>query len=652
MAGEFDDLIPNDEFADLIPSRGDRIKAGVVAGGEAAASAQEIASGAALRGVSNLIGLPNAIDQLIAAGVRAGGEAIGLPPAYNAPPMALLPSSEAVAGFLQSIGLPVNRRPESVAGKIAAGAIEGAASSPFGAGGIIAGALGGGGAEAAGQALEGTPYEQAGRVAAGVTLPLLAGGVRSIPATSSSIARDALEGVTPSQVEMAQRLIETARGKGIDLTVAEALAQVTGRTPLQDVQRVVEQSRGGGIIMQDLLNRRPGQVQGAVTRELDGIGPAVADPSEIPPRLQAAAQGVIDDAVRARTQAVNPLYQAADTVSVPDEKVRSLVANLDMIMASDKTGYLSSGPLRNLRDRLMPDGEPITDIANLDRLRKAVRDTLDRPDLSGPAISKETEARVNEALDYLRTRMESSSPEFAKGLRSYQEITENVVNPAVRSPVGQLAATDPLDPGAFAKQRQILFPAKPETLTPNAVRRAILEVNEKDPTAARDLTRQFLQNAFNDASKKQLTNAENAGARFRVLVAGNPQQERNLAAALEALDPKNGTSIRQGFENLLQVLEATGRRQAPGSQTEFNRLLTREMEQGGAAQALKPKQTIDEFIRRARYKRNAEELADILTDPNAIDRLKRLSVLAPNSEPAVAIVASMMALPRPGQTGE
>jgi hypothetical protein len=76
------------------------------------------------------------------------------------------------------------------------------------------------------------------------------------------------------------------------------------------------------------------------------------------------------------------------------------------------------------------------------------------------------------------------------------------------------------------------------------------------------------------------------------------------------------------------------------------------MEQGGAAQALKPKQTIDEFIRRARYKRNAEELADILTDPNAIDRLKRLSVLAPNSEPAVAIVASMMALPRPGQTGE
>lgn len=680
MAGEFDDLIPGDDFADLIPSRGDRAKAAIVSGAETAVNAQDLASQAALRGIANLIGLPGSVEALVRSGATAGMEAAtGLPPAYEV--KNLLPTPEDVAGFMGKLGFQMNRRPESAPGKIAAGAVEGMASSPFGAGGVIMGALGGGGAEAAGQALEGTPYEQAGRVVAGVGLPLLAGQVRAFPATSSSIARDALEGLAPSQVEMTQRLMEAARAKGVDLTVAEAIAQVTGRTPLQDVQRVVEQSRGGGVRMQDFMNRRPGQVEGAVTRELDAIGPASPIPAEIPPRVQAAAQDVIKDVGEARTQAVRPLYNAADPVRVPAQDVEGIIAKIDDMIAADKTGILSGGPLAELRRRLIEapakdavpgtraqyvDGKfvpstpgtpaqarvPVTDIENLDRARKFFRDRMDKPDIAADAIDKETAAKIGPLLGELRDLMARSSDDYRQGLAEYERITNEIANPAIRSPVGQLAATDPLDAGAFAKQRQILFPAKPETLNPNAVRRAVLEVNEKDPTAARDLTRQFLQNAFNEASKKQLTNAENAGARFRILVAGNPQQERNLSAALEALDPRNGTSIRQGFENLLQVLEATGRRLAPGSQTEFNRLLTREMEQGGVQQALTPKKTITEWVQRARYRKNAEELADILTAPDAIDRLKRLSVLAPNSDQAISMVASMMALPKPGQTGE
>ena len=174
------------------------------------------------------------------------------------------------------------------------------------------------------------------------------------------------------------------------------------------------------------------------------------------------------------------------------------------------------------------------------------------------------------------------------------------------------------------------------------------DLSKQDPTAARDFVRQNLQAIFDESAQNLVGGANQwGGAKFAAQVAGNPRQKDNLQALVESVGNRQ-TWV--GFNRMLDVLEATGKRHAPGSQTAFNQQLAGELSAGGLgaipasiASPQKAMGLIGGWYDNFRFGKNTAEMAAILTDPKSVQLMQALAKEAPSSARASAIVAQILA---------
>jgi hypothetical protein len=133
---------------------------------------------------------------------------------------------------------------------------------------------------------------------------------------------------------------------------------------------------------------------------------------------------------------------------------------------------------------------------------------------------------------------------------------------------------------SIKEQGASLLPEAPVAGNEQVVAKTVRRLARKDPAAASQLVRSHLATAFDEATQANIGGSNAAGgAKFAAKIIGNAQQEMNLQAAVMALP--GGPQRWQGFKRLMEVLQATGKRQPPNSATEFNRRLTNRMESGG-----------------------------------------------------------------------
>lgn len=593
--------------------------------------------------------------------------------------------NETVGKATAAVGAPLHKA-ETGAGKAASNFADFVFQGGLGAGsvrqlpgaavkfGLLPGAV----SEGAGQATEGTALEPYARVGGA----LVGGGIgalRGIKSAPGKILADATKGVTDAEFTAAQKLMDDARAAGSQITLPEALQQVTnGRTGLADVQRVVEQSRQGGPILRDVMADRAGNNAAMADTTLrKSFGDLPANPYEVAPRVQGAAETEVKAAETARTNAVTPMYDAAKTQQVPADRVEGILQRIDDITASDKTGVLSKS-LNEMRDILthtkakpevpaIPgtrgryvDGKyvpatpgtpgvaaearvPVTDIENLDRARKYLRDKVDLPAIAAEATPKEAGGTINKLLDDLRTEMESASAPFEAGKTEYQRISREVVDPILRSPTGQLATTD-----AFEKQKQILFDPKPLPGSEKQIGQAVASVVKTDPVAAQNLVNMKIRQSFEEATQNLASGpAQFGGPKFVASLTGNGQQRKNLEAAVRALP--NGQVAWDGFNRMLNILEAQGRRQHVGSQTEFNRLLNKDIGSGGvgdvAALMASPGKwwaAAQDAYQQFRYGKNTELFANLFTSPEAVRELRKIAQMSPGSPRTQAVISNLI----------
>ena len=359
-------------------------------------------------------------------------------------------------------------------------------------------------------------------------------------------------------------------------------------------QRLVEGSIEGRTATAPFFAARPGQIDAAVGSVLDQIASQSPTPSVLGPRAADAATNAVRQVEQQRTAAVEPLYRAANPQTVPADAMNAILQQIGDTVAADRTGVLG-GILNELRDRLTAtparpgtpasrtpvlnrDGQivyynttpaqpaapavPITDIENLDRARKYFRDRLDLPQIGQDAITKEQGAAVSSVLDQLDRLMEASSPEFAAGKARYADLSRNVVQPVAEGPLGGVAAAKDTTAAGNA-----ILPQNPlvgsEGETADAVRRLVAE----DPDTTSALVRQIMGDRYaKAATETQAGSRDFAGAKFHKDIAGNPQREATLDAVLGNLP----NDVRPQMNELLDVLQATGRRMPIGSATAFN----------------------------------------------------------------------------------
>ena len=466
---------------------------------------------------------------------------------------------------------------------------------------------------------------------AGTAIPMgIAGGVMATRGTPSSIANESLQGVTPQQIKMADILLKRSYNLGSPITGAEAIAQVTGGSPLTNVQRIVEQSRGGAPIMSQFMRERPESNRAVINQAISDVGPYVQG-SSIPKIMQSTAQDVVSAAEQKLTGKVSPYYQAAGTGFIPDSDLATLTANPKIAEAIKK--------VTSTADYGVKGADPKS-VQTLVAAKQYLSDQFSKQSNAVTGAEKNAARITTIADNQLTDFLKSFSPSYEKGSNLYERSQRMVINPIKESPVGVIAQQEGTPVELMRKQREQLMPTNPEaTLQPDDIRRTASLLRRQNPQILPAWTSQSLQGIFDEVAQNLQSGPNQfGGAKFVTAITGNPQQKEVLKTLVTEA---SGPSTWKGFENMLEVMDAQGKRQAAGSLTAANVEMQSALKEGGLGAAAKipfRPSLMATAYENWRYGRNTAQLADLLTDPDSVKMIQRLAKTNPNTAKAQAIV--------------
>jgi len=471
------------------------------------------------------------------------------------------------------------------------------------------------------------PLAQAGATALGMGL---VGAPTALRTTVGDVARNSLKNVTPEQLKLADLLIKDAQKLGTPLTAAEALSQVTGGNRLTSTQRIVENAPKSAQIMADFMNQRPNANVNAFNQTANQISPFITRPST----LNQAATNFIERSEKGLTGGVEPYYQsgmgemknlsAGKALPVLPTEVKQLTTNSaidDAInhVIKDKysgvTGLSANDPNTLLSAKKYLD-------AQYNKFNNKMVESYD----------KEKAANAFVASRQLDDFLASKSPSYTQGRNIYANAQTNTIQPRKEGMLGQLANTGGTTESTMAQQRNILMPSAPLATSPSDIKSVIKLLRREDPNVVKDWTRQNLQSIFDETTQNLQSGANQfGGAKFASTIAGNQAQKANLKTLIsESSSPQ----AYKGFETMLDVFEAQGKRLPAGSATAFNQEALQELKGGGLVKAaltpFKPSNIVAGF-EDFRMRLNSQKLAELLTDPDGIKKLEALSKTKPNT---------------------
>jgi len=466
---------------------------------------------------------------------------------------------------------------------------------------------------------------------AGTALTMgIAGSPTALRSTVGDVSRNALKNVSPEQLKLADLLMQDARKLGTPLTAAEALAQVTGGNRLTSTQRIVENAPKSAQIMADFMNQRPQANINAFNQTANQISPFITRPAT----LNQAATNFLERSEKGLTGGVEPYYQsgigemknlsAGKALPVLPIEVKQLATNSaidDAInhVIKDKysgvTGLSANDPNTLLSAKKYLD-------AQYNKFSNKMVESYDKEKAKNAFLAS------RQLDDFLA----SKSPSYAQGRDIYANAQTNVIQPRKEGMLGQLANTGGTTESMMAAQRGILMPPAPMATSPSDIKLVIKLLRREDPNVVKDWTRQNLQSIFDETTQNLQSGANQfGGAKFASTIAGNQAQKANLKTLIsESASPQ----AYKGFETMLDVFEAQGKRLPAGSATAFNQEALQELKGGGLVKAaltpFKPSNIVAKF-EDFRMRLNSQKLAELLTDPDGIKKLEALSKTKPNT---------------------
>lgn len=402
---------------------------------------------------------------------------------------------------------------------------------------------------------------------------------------------------------------------GIDSTPAE----LTNLPSLKAQQKALNNLTASADKMDDFYTKRSGQVEKAVTGLFDDVSP-VDDATRAGFMSRKAAQGALDDEVMKRSAKAKPFYNKSfktDNVDVSG-LINQIDEKLNMAKGRIKTSLNKTKSLLHQNS-----GKYEHTIQGLHNAK------MELDDMISVAQRKGEKYAVKELMDVKRSllqTMDDASPDyktarkiFAGESRSVDQLDKSIVKviSSLKDKDIQKAATT-----AF----------NPKTSSPHSIELARKAIESQDPKAWRAITRSYMQDVWEDASKEFVNANKNArGAKFRAALFGDVKKKRILKAAL-------GNKQYEQLRDLMDVLEATGRVKPIGSDTAWNTEVMNQIrqERGGKLRTLlTPHKLLNRIADRVEdYKvgKYANGLADIITSPDAMKKLKDLKTLSPHNQ--------------------
>jgi len=429
-----------------------------------------------------------------------------------------------------------------------------------------------------------TDAENFARLLGGVGGGLGVGAFGAVRGGADIALRNAAQGVTPRQLQMAAALKDRAQAAGINLTMANAIQHATGgATGLGQLQRAVE---GGSPLLQRYFAELPEQTRNAINAQLEQIGPLV-EPSQLAGQAREAANRVLQN-TRANINAqARPFYRAADDQVVSAEEYAAL---------QEIPTYREAEAAFFNNPEMTPGVGGPQSVSAINRVIQEM-DTLARQADQGnmTAGANANLARVRgESAELAKGLVDLSSPSYAQARAIGAAGRQNELVPLQRGPLGSIAEQPELQPDLGAITGR-LFADAPFRGQAQETARALDLMGE---SVGGPLVRQHLDKIAMEAQQDLVSGPNQfGGANFAVRAFGNPEQRETVMQALDVVnrpDPSmafppisaNAVSPRGSdpMANLVELLMATGQRHQGGSQTAFIQELQQQMRGGNVVQ--------------------------------------------------------------------
>jgi hypothetical protein len=437
---------------------------------------------------------------------------------------------------------------------------------------------------------------------------------------------------------------------GVDLTPAE----LTDMASLFAQQKVVGNVPESTKKMQDFYKKREAQVQSAVDDYLGNLS-KVEDQYVAGNRGMQALEVQRNKLIEARSDAAGPIFAAAFEESVP-VNTEPVLNQIDNMMATQPPTGKAAGYLRRIRDLLQRpeidiNGNPLNTMRAEDRLpnlqnAKFEIDAMFKDEAFG-ALDSQIQRRLANIQDNLLTQMGENNPAYIAANRQFERLSQPLNEFDERITGSSLIKMAPDNLKNFANR--IFQNPSPEVI--KYAKKQIIAGGGEDAWNA--VTRAFLEEQWTLAKKPSKTQQGakfDTGNTWQNIIMGDPKQMKAMQAAL----PREQF---QALRDLADVLEAAGRVKKLGSDTAFNQLITEELMKnppvtsittgvaratGAALQPLQYGKMIADWATRKDASANAANIADIITSPDGISRLKELKKMSPTSAQRWAGLAQLL----------
>jgi hypothetical protein len=481
---------------------------------------------------------------------------------------------------------------------------------------------------------------------------LISGGMQVLPfGVGKYIERNIAKDIGKVNTKEVADLTQKAKDLGIQLTPAE----LTNLPSLKSQQKVLGNIVESADTLGDFyLQRYKEQIQPEVNKFLSKIS-KVDDPMTAGYRGQSALKDRLVELEKAREEGSAPLYRAAFERSVPVD-VAPIVKDIDAMLKIAKGNELKA--LQRIKNNLYREkpsfnaqGDEVMVKAFEDRLPALQRAKFDIDQMfkeeSFSSMDKVIQGEVTNIKNRLVQSMGKDNPMYLEANKAFEELSQPL-NIFAESRAGQsLTAISKDNLNDLANRLFDSGRASPQT-----IRYTRKQIQAVSPEAWNDVTRAYLQTQWEKAMKPRIGAKEpriDAGADWKAMILGDSKSQKAL---LEALGPQQF----QALNNLTQVLEAAARVKKLGSDTAFNQRALKEMEDnapsalaafaqvtGGVITPQKYGQFFRDWATERAFSKNAEQLANVITSKDGMNRLRELRKMSPTTPKFISGLAQLAA---------
>ena len=326
-----------------------------------------------------------------------------------------------------------------------------------------------------------------------------------------------------------------------------------------------------------------------------------------------------------------------------------------MLKTQPPTGR-AAGYLRKVKDLLQKpeidaEGNTLKTFVPEDRLpilqnAKFEIDALFKEDAFS-SLDKTVQGQLTAIKENLLQQMGKENPDYIAANKKFELLSQPINEFNERITGVSLMQMSPDNIKNFANR---IF-QNPSPGTINYAKKQIIAGGGEEAWNA--VTRAFLEEQWTLAKKpaKSQQGAKlDTGNTWQNIIIGDPKQMKAMQAALP---PESFKALR----DLADVLEAAGRVKKLGSDTAFNQLVTEELLKNppitsittGVARAVggikldQPAKALSDWAIKRDASANATNIANIITSPDGINRLKELKRMSPTSAKRWAATAQLLA---------